>query len=305
MDVVARPLVDRRRTAAAFYGFRVVLIPYNLSTELLIKHLIKVKPDFLIAEAATFEQKTVLSAVPSLRHVIWVVEVANRQMDWNQVPAGIDRKVEVAVWHDLVDERKSLASSDVLGVDKSLSVSPLSTFASSTDNGIGELLEYTSEVSSPTPAKDFLKIATHSSAESDLRRRGSKLSTAAWPSLGLKRPTSANDILGSPISTLLDPCGLVLPRIRGLELGRRGRREIRPRRSWGDADRRRHVHPNNLGLPHQDAGLADRSHRRREPLLPEPSPAGRQHATTQPGHEARRARLAPLPPQTPSPLRLP
>lgn len=67
-------------------------------------------------------------------------------MDWNVVPEGTGGKVEVVVWHELIDERKTLTSSEVLPVDKESSVQPLSTFWA-TDGGVGQLVEYTSEVS--------------------------------------------------------------------------------------------------------------------------------------------------------------
>lgn len=66
-------------------------------------------------------------------------------MDWNVVPEGTGSKVEVVVWHELIDERRTLTSSEVLPVDKESSVQPLSTFWPAND-GVGELVEYTSEV---------------------------------------------------------------------------------------------------------------------------------------------------------------
>jgi len=59
--------------------------------------------------------------------------------------------VEVVVWHDLVGERRRLTDAEVLPLDKESKVQPLKTFWP-TDKGIGELAEYTSEVSvSNTP----------------------------------------------------------------------------------------------------------------------------------------------------------
>ncbi len=126
------------RTAAAFYGFRPVLVPHNLQTDILIAHLKQVKPDFLIAEAGALEIDSVVAACSSLKHVIWVAKEGSRHMDWNVVPEGAGGKVEVVVWHELVDERKTLTSSDVLPVDKETSVKPLSIY-------IDEVVELTSE----------------------------------------------------------------------------------------------------------------------------------------------------------------
>ena len=87
-----------------------------------------------------------VAACSSLRHIIWVAKEGNRHMDWNVVPEGTGGKVEVVVWHELVEERKTLTSSEVLPLDKESSVQPLSTFWAP-DEGVGQLVEYNSEVS--------------------------------------------------------------------------------------------------------------------------------------------------------------
>ena len=121
-------------------------MPHNLDTGLLIAHLSEVKADFLIAEAGAVEVEAVVAACSSLRHIIWVAKEGSRHMDWNVVPEGTGGKVEVVVWHELIDERRTLSSSEVLPVDKDSSVQPLSTFWA-TNEGVGQLVEYTSEVS--------------------------------------------------------------------------------------------------------------------------------------------------------------
>lgn len=112
----------------------------------MIAHLSEVRPDFLIAEAGALEVDSVVAACPSLRHVIWVAKEGNRHMDWNVVPEGTGGKVEVVVWHELIDERKTLTSSEVLPVNTESSVRPLSTFWPANE-GVGQLVEYSSEVS--------------------------------------------------------------------------------------------------------------------------------------------------------------
>jgi hypothetical protein len=112
----------------------------------LIAHLSEVTPDFLIAEAGAVEVEAVVAACSSLRHIIWVAKEGNRHMDWNVVPEGTGGKVEVVVWHELVEDRRTLTSSEVPPVDKESTVPPLSTFWPGTE-GVGQLVEYTSEVS--------------------------------------------------------------------------------------------------------------------------------------------------------------
>ena len=131
--------------AAAFYGFKPVLVPHNLSTEQLIAHLRQAQPAFLVAEAGSVELSPVVSACPVLSHVIWVVQHGSRHMDWNEVPEGIGGRVEVSVWHELVDEKKSSVGPDLPESEPDSSVGPLATFWS-TEDGSGKLVEYTSEV---------------------------------------------------------------------------------------------------------------------------------------------------------------
>ena len=121
-------------------------MPHNLDTNLLIAHLSEIKPDFFIAEAGAVDVDQVVAACSSLRHIVWVSKGGNRHMDWNVVPEGTEGKVEVVVWQDLIDERKTITSSEVLPVDKESFVQPLSTFWA-TSEGVGQLVEYTSEVS--------------------------------------------------------------------------------------------------------------------------------------------------------------
>jgi hypothetical protein len=64
----------------------------------------------LIAAAGSLPLAEVSEAVPALRHVIWTVEKTSRHMDWNEVPEGIGGKVDVSVWHDLVQDQKSRVS---------------------------------------------------------------------------------------------------------------------------------------------------------------------------------------------------
>lgn len=131
--------------AAAFYGFKPVLVPHNLSTESLIAHLRQAQPEVLIAEAGSVELAPVVSACPILSHVVWVVQHGSRHMDWSEVPEGIGGRVDVAVWHELVEEKKASVTSRLPDSEKDSTVGPLATFWP-TDDGKGKMVEYSSEV---------------------------------------------------------------------------------------------------------------------------------------------------------------
>jgi hypothetical protein len=93
--------------AGAFYGYTPILIPYNQSQPVLVELLIKTGADSLIAAAGSIPLDNVSKEVSGLRNVIWTVEKTSRHMDWNEVPEGIGGKIDVSVWHQLVQDQKN------------------------------------------------------------------------------------------------------------------------------------------------------------------------------------------------------
>ncbi|KAF2276464.1 uncharacterized protein EI97DRAFT_433295 [Westerdykella ornata] len=93
--------------AGAFYGFSPILIPYNQPHPTVIELLIRAGADSLIAQAGSVPLDDVSRGVSGLRQVIWTVEKTSRHMDWNEVPEGIGGKVDVSVWHDLVQDQRN------------------------------------------------------------------------------------------------------------------------------------------------------------------------------------------------------
>jgi acyl-CoA synthetase (AMP-forming)/AMP-acid ligase II len=93
--------------AGAFYGFSPILIPYNQPHETLIELLIRTGADSLVAQAGSVPLEAVNNGVSDLRQVIWTVEKTSRHMDWNEVPEGIGGKLDVSVWHQLVQDQRS------------------------------------------------------------------------------------------------------------------------------------------------------------------------------------------------------
>ena len=98
---------------AAFYGFSPVLIPYNQPHPALIKLLNETGADSLIAQAGSLPLADIGKGVPSLRQVILTVEKTSRHMDWNEVPEGIGGKIDVSVWHELVQDQKTRSSTEL------------------------------------------------------------------------------------------------------------------------------------------------------------------------------------------------
>ena len=99
-------------TASAFYSFIPVLVPRVQSLELLGDMLKTTHVDTLIAAAGSVPLQGLLEQHPGLKQVVWVVERTSRHMDWNEVPEGFGGNAEIAVWHEIIEERKALVSAD-------------------------------------------------------------------------------------------------------------------------------------------------------------------------------------------------
>ncbi len=91
--------------AAVFYGLTPILVPQDQSLDNLAGILTESKADILVAGAGAVPLNELLSKYPSLKQVIWVVERTSRHMDWNEVPEGEGGKADIAVWHDIIDEK--------------------------------------------------------------------------------------------------------------------------------------------------------------------------------------------------------
>ncbi|KAL4902396.1 hypothetical protein BDW74DRAFT_158459 [Aspergillus multicolor] len=122
--------------AGAFYGFKVVIIPHNLPAQELSRLLQKAQADSLVAEAGALDLTLVAKDNQQLSHVIWVAKVGSRHMDWNDVPKEVEDHLDVAVWHELVDEKKELAGLEVPEWDPTSKTPTLSTL------WLGEYVEY-------------------------------------------------------------------------------------------------------------------------------------------------------------------
>ena len=99
--------------ASAFYGFTPILLTPEQSAEELSKSLKAVNADTLIAAAGSVPLQELLDDQPILKQVVWVVERTSRHVDWNEVPSGVGGKTEIAVWHDVVEDRRSSVSADL------------------------------------------------------------------------------------------------------------------------------------------------------------------------------------------------
>jgi acyl-coenzyme A synthetase/AMP-(fatty) acid ligase len=93
--------------AGAFYGFTPILIPYNQPHPTLVNLLLQTGADALVAEAGSVPLADVIKGAPNLRQIIWTVEKSSRHMGWSEVPEGIGGKIDISVWHELVQDQQS------------------------------------------------------------------------------------------------------------------------------------------------------------------------------------------------------
>jgi hypothetical protein len=130
--------------AGAFYGFKTIIIPHNLEPEVLSAHLEKSQADALIAEAGALDLSLVAKNNNQLSQVIWVAKIGSQHMDWNQVPGDVQGSLEVAVWHELVEEKKDLTGLDVPSWDPD-SPAPSVTTVWPTKSQVGDFIEFQPE----------------------------------------------------------------------------------------------------------------------------------------------------------------
>lgn len=105
------------------------------------------KADMLIAGAGTVSLVEVTREYSVLRHVIWVVPKVSRHLDWNEGSEGIGGKVGISVWHDMIEEKKGKATSDLPDRTDGYTPENVVTVWQKNKEEVGEVVEYTQGVS--------------------------------------------------------------------------------------------------------------------------------------------------------------
>lgn len=82
-----------------------------------------------------------------LAQVIWVVESSSRHMDWSEVPDGIGGRVDVWVWHEVVQDHRAETSSELPGRDLNLEPGNVTTIWQDGHVKPSEIVEFTQRVS--------------------------------------------------------------------------------------------------------------------------------------------------------------
>ncbi|RMY66445.1 hypothetical protein D0862_15194, partial [Hortaea werneckii] len=93
--------------ACAFYRLSPVLLPYNLPHNKAFELINATSADALVCEAGNLPLEDLAKQCPNLRLLTWVVEKTSRHVDWNGGPTDSKNKLNVSVWHELVESAPS------------------------------------------------------------------------------------------------------------------------------------------------------------------------------------------------------
>lgn len=130
------------RTAAAFYGFTPVLIPYGLPVDIVVQLLQLANADFLIGSAGSVPSDDVKQHCKAIKGIVWVVERSSREIDFAE-PSN-----NVSVWHELVAAQASNTTSELPERTGEQPPPGITSIWLSEDPKHGELVTFTQNVSS-------------------------------------------------------------------------------------------------------------------------------------------------------------
>ena len=133
--------------AATLYGVTPILVPFDYPVHVIASIVKNTNTDCIIAAAGSLPLDGLLQLYPRLKHVIWVAERSSRHMDWNEVPEGVGGKVEIIVWHEIVEEKRNSAHAELPTTSpESLSPNVITVSVSAADPEKHEVVEFTQKV---------------------------------------------------------------------------------------------------------------------------------------------------------------
>lgn len=123
--------------ASAFYGFTPLLLPFDQPLKVITTLSSVVGSELLIAAAGSVDINDIRQHCPNLKHVVWVVEEASRDMDWTDPSKG------ESAWHELVADNASQATSDLPTSTPNDPIPDLVTIWQNERKTAGELVKFT------------------------------------------------------------------------------------------------------------------------------------------------------------------
>ena len=133
--------------ATTIYGLTPVLVPFNKPLQIVADTIKDASAHCMIASAGSLPLERLLEIYPGLKHVIWVAERSSRHMEWNEVPEGVGGRAEIAVWHEVVEEKRSSGMAELPSQNPDAVVPSIITASISAHNPEKhELIEFTQAV---------------------------------------------------------------------------------------------------------------------------------------------------------------
>ena len=130
--------------ACSFYpNLTTVLIPFDVSSDELISMLRRSAADTVVTASGAFPFDEVVSAYPSLRQLIWVVDQGSSHLDWHEVPEGMGGSVNVATWQDIIRDAPESAGAELLPVDAGSTPKDVVAFWQSKPGQMEEMVRFT------------------------------------------------------------------------------------------------------------------------------------------------------------------
>lgn len=122
-------------------------MPFNKPLQVVANTIKEASAHCMIASAGSLPLERLLQLYPGLKHVIWVAERSSRHMEWNEVPEGVGGRAEIAVWHEIVEEKRSSAMAELPPRNPdAVTPSIITTSIGAHDPEKHELIEFTQEV---------------------------------------------------------------------------------------------------------------------------------------------------------------
>ena len=123
-------------------------MPFDNTVEIVAEIFKETNVDCMVAAAGSLPLERLLHIYPGLKHVIWVAEPSSRHMEWNEVPEGVGGKAEINVWHEVVEEKRNSASTEIPSSVPEAVLPKVATI--SVSSGHREIVEFTQAVSQVT-----------------------------------------------------------------------------------------------------------------------------------------------------------
>lgn len=126
-------------SAGSFYGFKVVIIPHHLSSELLALHLKVAKVDLLVTAAGVHDLSILLQTATNLKHAILIAEESSKDMDWSH------SIVDSSEWSHIISTKQDSVGPELPPSNTTLPLPSLALFSDSSPN-TPTLVEFSQQV---------------------------------------------------------------------------------------------------------------------------------------------------------------